>query len=47
MQIQGKLMEPNKQTEQDKRKLKRKNLLVGWGMGLVAVLLYVTAIFFK
>ena len=47
MKIQGKLMEPNKQTEQDKQKLKRKNLLVGWGMGLVAVLLYVTAIFFK
>lgn len=33
--------------EQNKQKLKRKNLLVGWSMALIAIVLYVAAIFYK
>ena len=33
--------------EQDKEKLKRKNLLVGLSMALIAIVLYVAAIFYK
>lgn len=33
--------------EQDKKKLKSKNLLVGWSIGLLAIMLYVVAIYFN
>ena len=33
--------------EQNKEKLKRKNLLVGWSMALIALILYVAAIYFN
>jgi len=33
--------------EQDKQKLRRKNLLVGWSIGLLAIMLYVVAIYFN
>jgi hypothetical protein len=33
--------------EQSKQKLKRKNLLVGWSMALIAIVLYVAAIYFN
>ena len=33
--------------EQNKQKLKRKNLLVGWSMALIALILYVAAIYFN
>ena len=32
--------------DQDNQKLRRKNLLVGWCIGIVAVILYVVAIFY-
>ena len=40
----------NKRTEnmeQHKQKLRRKNLLVGWSIGLLAIMLYVVAIYFN
>ena len=40
----------NKRTEnmeQDKQKLRRKNLIVGWSIGVLAVVLYVVAIYFN
>lgn len=33
--------------EQNKEKLKRKNLLVAWSMALIALILYVAAIYFN
>ena len=33
--------------EQDKQKLRRKNLIVGWSIGLLAIVLYVVAIYFN
>jgi hypothetical protein len=33
--------------EQDKQKSRRKNLLVGWSIGLLAIVLYVVAIYFN
>lgn len=33
--------------EQDKQKQRRKNLLVGWAMGLLALALYAAAIYFN
>ena len=33
--------------EHNKQKLKRKNLLVGWSMAVIAVVLYVAAIYYK
>ena len=33
--------------EQDQQKLRRKNLLVGWSVGLLAIVLYVVAIYFN
>jgi hypothetical protein len=33
--------------EQDKQKLRRKNLLVGWSVGILAVALYVAAFYFN
>jgi hypothetical protein len=33
--------------DQDKQKLKRKNLLVGWSIGILAVALYVAAFYFN
>ena len=33
--------------EQNKEKLKRKNLLVGWSMAAIALILYVAAIYFN
>ena len=32
---------------QDKDKLKKKNLLVGWTIGILAIALYVFVIYFK
>ncbi len=32
--------------EQDKQKQRRKNLLVGWTIGILAVILYVVSIFY-
>jgi hypothetical protein len=32
--------------EQDKKKLRRKNLIVGWTIGILAVALYVSAFYF-
>jgi hypothetical protein len=33
--------------EQDKQKLRRKNLLVAWSIGILAVALYLAAIYFN
>ena len=33
--------------EQDQQKLRRKNLLVGWSVELLAIVLYVVAIYFN
>lgn len=33
--------------EQDKEKQRRKNLLVGWSIGVLAILLYIAAIYFN
>ena len=33
--------------EQNKEKLKRKNLLVGWSMAVIALVLYIAAIYFN
>jgi hypothetical protein len=33
--------------EQDKQKQRRKNLIVGWTIGILALGLYVVSIFFK
>lgn len=33
--------------EQDKLKLRSKNLLVAWSIGLLAIVLYVVAIYFN
>jgi hypothetical protein len=33
--------------DNDKDKQRRKNLLVGWSIGLLAVVLYVASIFYK
>lgn len=33
--------------EHDKEKQRRKNLLVGWTIGALAVILYFTSIFYK
>lgn len=33
--------------EQNKEKLKRKNLLVGWSMAVIALALYIAAIYFN
>ena len=33
--------------KQDKQKIRRKNLLVGWSIGLLAIVLYVVAIYFN
>ncbi len=32
--------------EQDKQKLRRKNLILGWTIGILAVALYVSAFYF-
>lgn len=32
--------------EQDNQKQRRKNLLVGWAIGILALILYVTSIFY-
>lgn len=40
-------MNRSKEMTQDKEKLKKKNLLVGWSVGILAIALYVVAIFFK
>lgn len=40
-------MEQDKHVEQDKQKLRRKNLLVAWTIGILAIVLYVTAIYFN
>ena len=33
--------------EQDKQKQRRKNLLVGWAIGILAVILYTSTIFYR
>lgn len=40
-------MEQDKNLVQSKEKLKKKNLLVGWMIGILAIALYVFVIYFK
>jgi hypothetical protein len=40
-------MEQDKQAAHQKDKLKRKNLMVGWIMGILVIALYAFVIFFK
>lgn len=40
-------MEQDKNLMQSKEKLKKKNLLVGWIIGILAIALYVFVIYFK
>jgi hypothetical protein len=40
-------MEHNPNMEQEKQKQRRKNLLVGWAIGILAITFYVAAIYFN
>ncbi len=40
-------MDQDKHVVQTKEKLKKKNLLVGWTIGILAIALYVFVIYFK
>ncbi len=40
-------MEQDPNMEQDKQKKHRKNLLVGWTIGILAIIFYVSAIYFR
>lgn len=33
--------------EQDKQKQRRKNLVLGWSIGILAIIFYVAAIYFR
>lgn len=40
-------MDQDKNVAQTKEKLKKKNLLVGWAIGILTIALYVFVIYFK